>query len=227
MGLAPDGGVPVGASPTRSATFGGRSGSTRTIGTASMMLNRRPSATRMNRTGVAHSTSFCVGEDRPPRLGDGRVDRLALREDRVELGREEDRRAIGDLELHPDDGRDLALDQARGDARERVVDRAARALARVQDDELQRLAVADDRREAVGADDVTEAVLVLEQQGAFLVGAVEAAVADEVEDVVVALPDLPVQGQQRRVLEPVDRDRVRLDRAAPAPSRGSRAPGPR
>jgi len=63
-----------------------------------------------------------VGVDRLARLGHGGVDREAIRQRRVELTAEHDRRPVRDLELHPDDGRDLEFDQARRDARERILE---------------------------------------------------------------------------------------------------------
>ena len=53
-------------------------------------------------------------------------------------------------------------------------------------------------------------MLVLEEQDAVVRVVVVAAVADVVEDVVVGLPELALEGPQGRVLEPVDGHDARL-----------------
>ena len=61
-----------------------------------------------------------AGEHRGPRLGQRRVDREPVGERRVELGRQDDRGVVGDLELHRDDGVDSAVEEILRDAGERI-----------------------------------------------------------------------------------------------------------
>jgi hypothetical protein len=81
------------------------------------------------RTGVAHSLGFGPKK----RVGHGGVDGPTVGERAVEVVREGDRRRVGDRELHRDDGGEAARDQRCADACQRVLRRAARSLARVQD----------------------------------------------------------------------------------------------
>ena len=140
----------------------------------------------MNSTGVAHSTPF-------------RSAKIALRasasaastgaeavgEGGVELAREGDRGAVGDLELHRDDGGDLAVDEARRHSGKRVADRAAGALASVQDGEPKGRLIGQDRAELHSADEAAAPAPVLEHEHPVVARPVIAAVTDVVEDVVV------------------------------------------
>ena len=91
----------------------------------------RPSGTRMKSTGVAPLDVVVVGEDRLARLGERRVDRVAVGERRIELSGEDDRGAVRDLELHRDDGRESRA--ARGSPRRRRTGRRLEVRAPSQE----------------------------------------------------------------------------------------------
>ena len=198
--------------PRRAAAFGGSASSvTRGRADASATSNRRPSWTRRNRTGVPHSTSLSSAKTSSRACVTAASTGWPSASVRVELAAEDDRSPVGDLELHRDDGGDLAFDEARGDARERVLERDARAFAGVQEDEPQRRLVVEDRRQLLAADRATPARVVLEQEGALAARSVEASMADEVEDVERVRLELLRQRRQGRDVEPLDRDRIRIE----------------
>ena len=66
----------------------------------------------------------------------------------------------------------------------------------------------EDRPELVSADRPAAAGVVLEQERALAVRVVEAAVTDEVEDVIAVGAKLPGEREEIRLLEPVDRHGV-------------------
>ena len=241
------------SSPARGGTYGSRYGvrssssSQRSLGGSGSGSARLRLALRLGRAprrrrgdlehealGRAHEEHgrrpldvVVVRVDRLAGLGERRVDRVPVCDGGVELAREDERRAVGDLELHGDDGRYLALDEARRDAGERVVGGAARSLAGVEDGEAQRALVGEHRPEVHAAHLPAAPVVLLEQQQPVLALGVEDAVPDEVEDVVVVAPQRPLQ-RCERARAPATRSRPRRGRPTPpARPRASVARRPR
>jgi hypothetical protein len=154
-----------------------------------------------------------AGEHRGPGLRQRRVDGEAVGQRGVELGRQNDRRVVGDLELHRDDGVDPASKEVLRDAGERIGGVCPCAFARVQDRELQRLVVLEERPQGLGAHGVALPLRVLEKQHPFLASWVVAAVPDEVEGVVRVQAKPALQLLQGAAFHPVDRDEPVLDEA--------------
>ena len=152
-----------------------------------------------------------VRVDRLARLGHCRVDRVAIRQRGVELRREHDGRPVRDLELHADDGGDLPLDQACGHARERVLHRASTSFTGVEHGQSERDLVLQDRAQLDAGDPPGPAVIVLEEHDAVVRVVVVATMPDVMEDVIVGLAQLALEGSQCRRLEPVDGHGARLN----------------
>ena len=143
-------------------------------------------------------------------FGDGGVDRrLAADEVHVQLGAEDDRGGVADLELHGDDGWHAEADERGGDPGVGIADRRAGALARVEDDEPQPVLVRQQVGEQRLVDRLGLAVVVLEEHDP-VAGVGEGAVADEVEDVVAAVAKCLSQPPWRRRLQPVELDAAEL-----------------
>ena len=131
--------------------------------------------------------------DRLACLGHGRVDRIAIRQRGIELRREHDGRTIRDLELHADDGGNLALDQARRHAGEWILDRAATSLASVEHGQPKRDFVLQDRAQLDAGDAAGTAEIVFEKDDTVVCVVVVATMPDVMEDVIVGLAQLALQ----------------------------------
>ena len=131
----------------------------------------------------------------------------------VELVAEDERGPVGDLGLHRDDRRQALAHEGLADAGERVASGRPRALARVEDGELHGPGVVEQRPEPRARDPVRRAVVALEDEDALLRLLVEAAVADEVEDVEV-VEQGALQARQGRVLEDRDAEAAARDEVA-------------
>jgi len=147
--------------------------------------------------------------DHLARLGHGRIHREAIGDRAVELLGEENGGAVDDRELHGDHRRNALLDQALGRAGERVVARGATALACVENHHAQRTAVvAQQTAQAFAADTAPRAIVFLHNQHAVLRMRVEVAVTDEVEHVVRAAAQPPVQRREGRLLHALQHEQT-------------------
>jgi hypothetical protein len=129
---------------------------------------------------------------------------------RVELAGKADRRFVGDFELHRNHRGDALLHETLRGAGKRIGARGARPFARVQHGEAQRPMVVEQRADELSADATAAFLRILENQHTILLLFVEAAVSDEVEDVVLPLTQAALQLGQRRVLLPLDLDQPAL-----------------
>ena len=149
------------------------------------------------------------GEHGLPPEGHPEVDGPTCRDGVVERAAEGPRRAVGDRELHGDDGRDALFDQRDRRAAVRVVSTHRASLARVEDSEADRR-VGQHDAEVAASHLVLETVRPDEGQVSFAVR-VDAAVADEVEDVELLREDLGMEGFERRHRQSDDLDPARVD----------------
>lgn len=137
---------------------------------------------------------------------EGGVHGPTVGESAIEFGGEPDRGGIADFELHGDDRGDAAADQGLGDAGEEVGGGGAGAFAAIKDHQAEGVFVAEIDGQVAPGDFTTALVVVFEEEHAFGSGSlgVEAAVADEVKDVVLALAELGLEGGQGGGGEAVD-----------------------
>ena len=184
-------------SSSSGSTSGAGVGTAVTAGWATMWSNTRPSGARRNSTGVAHSAAYSAMRALR-RAGGGLVDGEPVGQRAVELAGERGGRAVADGELHGDDGGAVLLDQALRHPAERVGAVDAGGLAGVEQDQPQRVVVAQVGAEDGRADLGAAPVPVLEVDDAVLDPVVVVAVADEVQDVDVVLPQPGRQGLDRR-----------------------------
>src|SRR4051794_29828027 len=103
----------------------------------------------------------------------------------VELVGEGQRAGVGDRELHRDDCGDVVLQEAGGDAGERVLRRSLGGFAGVEHSQAQAAATAEQRAELLATDAMRTPVFALEDETAFAAVVVVLAVADVVKDVEV------------------------------------------
>ena len=216
-GLSSSGWTPVGSGSARAATFLGglalglrrrRVGGQRLLG--ALLVLRLPPRAPESGTAVTVGLGDDVVEHAPVGgaeeqhrggpfrriLGDeglagaggGLVDGEAVGQRAVELAGERRGGAVGDGELHRDDGGAVLLDQALRHPAERVGAVDAGGLAGVEQDQPQRVVVAQVGAEDGRADLGAAPVPVLEVDDAVLDPVVVVAVADEVQDVDVVLP---------------------------------------
>ena len=114
------------------------------------------------------------------------LDAETLAEEPVELVAEVERRAVGDLGLHRHDGGQALADEGLAHPGKGVAAARACTLTGIEDGELESARVMQQGSETGARDEVgAGVVLTLEGENAFLRDLVEAAVADEMEDVEV------------------------------------------
>ncbi len=157
---------------------------------------------------VAHS------EDRPAGLADRRIDGESVGHGGIELVGEHDRRPIRDLELHRHHGWDPARDQGRCGTPEGIGTARPSAFTGIQDRQTNRPGIGEDGGQFVTRHVARAAALLLEDQHAIRGSLVEATMSDEVEDVVFAPAQEPLEFAERGDLEPGHFDEpVLLERA--------------
>ena len=152
-----------------------------------------------------------VGVERLAGARDRLVHRQSVGQGSVEVTREGDGRAVGDGELHGDDGGRVLLDQALGHAAVGVGLVDVGGAAGVEDDEPKRVVVADEGSEHRRGDRRAATVVVAEVQDPFLEPRVELTVPDEVQHVDVIRAQPLTQLADRRLGQPVDDDQARRD----------------
>ena len=141
--------------------------------------------------------------DRPPGLGQGSFQRVAVGDRPVELAGEDDRRVVGDLELHRHHRGQALLDQALRHPGERVAGTAAGTLAGVQHRQAGLVVFAEQAAELLTGYLLGPPVAVLHDQHAVAPVGPVTAVADEMENVeLVAAQPLP---QRRSCWQPAAR----------------------
>jgi hypothetical protein len=123
---------------------------------------------------------------------------------------EDERGPVADLGLHGDDSRQALPHEGLTDAGEGVTSGGAGALAGVENGELHVARVVEQGAEPGTRDAMRRAVVALENEHALVELAVEAAVADEVEDV-ERVEQGALQCGQRRVVEDDELDEARVD----------------
>ena len=145
--------------------------------------NRRPSGAREYRTGVPHSVRLPSSRIAPAGLGQGSFQRVAVGDRPVKLAREDDRRVVGDLELHRHHRGQALLDQALRHPGERVAGIAAGTLAGVQHRQAGLVVFGEQAAELLAGHLLGPPGAVLHDQHAGAPVGPVAAVADEMENV--------------------------------------------
>jgi hypothetical protein len=167
-------------------------------------------------------------------LGHRRVERVAVGDGLVEAAGEDDGGPVGDLELHGDHGGDALVDQALRGARVGVGAAAAGTLAGVEQAQAQGAVVVQEGAEVRAADRLGPAGRALHGQLPVAELGVVAPVADVVEDVVPASPQLALQlghGPARGPLQADPPGALQVPRAScsrahsPSTSRGGKSVG--
>ena len=142
------------------------------------------------------------------------VDGQPVGQSGIELRRQAGGCGIGDLELHSDDRRQALTDQTLRDTREGVGGRLPSAFAGVEDGQAQGAHIVQQRAQVLPGHEVAQMVGVLEGEHAVAGDRVEAAMTDEVQDVIVGRPQRLTQRRERRVRQRVHDDQPTLDEVA-------------
>ena len=154
-----------------------------------------------------------VGQHGLAAAGGGLVHGKTVGQGAVELPRESGCRPVGDGELHGHDRGAVLLDQALRHPAERVGGIDASGVTSVEQDQPQRVVVAQIWAQDRGADPAAAPVAVGEAQDTVADPVVELTVTDEVQDVHLVPTQPRGQGRDRRCGEPVDPHPARGDLA--------------
>ena len=150
--------------------------------------------------------------DRLARLAHRRIHRLAIGQGLVKGAGERCGRRVAHGELHGQHGRNAPLhDRLRGAGKE-IGDVAARAFARVEEDEAQGIVVVQQIGQVVGKHKVMVALFIFEVEAASVLIGVIGAVADEMQDmdVTACLPQSPLERGEGRRCQPFQPDRLAI-----------------
>ena len=155
-----------------------------------------------------------AGKDSSAGLTERSIHRLAVSDGGVEFLGEDYGRSVADLELHGYDGWNPLLHQALGDPGEGVRHRATCPFARVEDHQSERVVAAQHDAEILASDQSGPTLAILEHQRAVLRLLVEAPVAHEMKDVILALTKWPLQTGQRCIGQSGNRNDAALGQVA-------------